>query len=237
MSRQTLTPILLCLLTLGALPGVAAAQQGPTFPDPTQDGWSYGDDADPGFDPDWVDHHPQAPQLPQAPVAPPAAPVTPVVPVTPQAPPLVTTGTVAGKVARMRTDGRAAIPRRAPRAVRAIIAAANQIIGKPYKWGGGHAKLLDRGYDCSGTVSYALIGAGLLEDDTPLDSSRFMRWGDAGPGTWFTVYTNPGHAFAVIAGLRLDTSAAGDPSGLHGPRWRPTLRSTRGFRARHPEGF
>ena len=116
------------------------------------------------------------------------------------------------------------------------IAAANEIIGKPYVYGGGHnARFLSRGYDCSGTVSYALHGADLLS--RPLDSSSFMKWGAKGAGTWFTIYTNPGHAFAVIAGLRLDTSAAGDPNGGKGPRWRPPLRSTKGFSARHPIGF
>lgn len=142
---------------------------------------------------------------------------------------------VAGETATIGPDGLASAPLSAPAEVHAAIAAANKLIGKPYKYGGGHAKVEDTGYDCSGTVSYALRGAGLL--DEPLDSSSFMRWGESGPGQWFTIYTNPGHAFIVIAGLRLDTSAAGDPSGLKGPRWRPNLRSTRGFKARHIEGL
>ena len=132
-------------------------------------------------------------------------------------------------------DGKALAPAGAPARVVQAIAAANRIVGKPYLYGGGHAKVEDRGYDCSGTISYALIGAKLLK--TPLDSSSFMRWGARGPGRWITVYTNPGHAYVVIAGLRLDTSAAGDPSGTKGPRWRPALRSTRGYRVRHPVGF
>jgi cell wall-associated NlpC family hydrolase len=132
-------------------------------------------------------------------------------------------------------DGKAYPPAGAPLEVQQAIWAANEIVGKPYKYGGGHARVKDSGYDCSGTVSYALIGGGLLED--PLDSSSFMKWGESGPGDWVTVYTNPGHAFVVIAGLRLDTSAAGDPSGDKGPQWRPVLRSTKGFKARHPEGF
>jgi hypothetical protein len=132
-------------------------------------------------------------------------------------------------------NGKAYPPAGAPIEVQQAIWAANEIVGKPYKYGGGHAKLHDTGYDCSGTVSYALIGGDLL--DSPLDSSSFMKWGDAGPGTWITVYTNPGHAFTVIAGLRLDTSAAGDPSDKDGPQWRPILRDTHGFKARHPEGF
>jgi cell wall-associated NlpC family hydrolase len=132
--------------------------------------------------------------------------------------------------------GKAYPPADAPIEVKQAIWSANEIVGKPYKYGGGHARVKDSGYDCSGTVSYALLGGGLLED-TPLDSSSFMSWGESGPGTWVTVYTNPGHAYVVIAGLRLDTSAAGDPSGNKGPQWRPVLRSTKGFKARHPEGF
>ncbi len=142
---------------------------------------------------------------------------------------------IPGAVATVGPDGLASAPAEAPPQVHAAIAAANRLIGKPYKYGGGHARVEDSGYDCSGTVSYALIAGKLLK--SPLDSSSFMRWGAAGPGQWITVYTNPGHAFAVIAGLRLDTSAAGDRSGAKGPRWRPTLRSTRGFRARHPVGL
>jgi cell wall-associated NlpC family hydrolase len=140
------------------------------------------------------------------------------------------------QTATILPTGYAAAPVSAPQEVKDAIAAANEIIGKPYIYGGGHnAKFLSRGYDCSGTVSYALHGADLLA--SPLDSSSFMKWGAKGPGTWFTIYTNPGHAFAIIAGLRLDTSAAGDPNGGKGPRWRPVLRSTKGFTARHPVGF
>jgi hypothetical protein len=142
---------------------------------------------------------------------------------------------VDGPTATVNEDGLAAAPVEAPPQVHDAIAAANKIVGKPYRYGGGHAKVEDSGYDCSGTISYALIGAELLK--APLDSSSFMRWGEAGPGEWITVYTNPGHAFVVIAGLRLDTSAAGDRGGRKGPRWRPALRSTRGFKARHPEGL
>jgi hypothetical protein len=143
--------------------------------------------------------------------------------------------TVPGTEAKI-VDGLAAAPDAAPDAVKQAIWAANKIIGRPYRYGGGHAKgFVDRGYDCSGTVSVALHGADLL--DSPLDSGSFMRWGSSGAGQWVTVYTNPGHAYAVIAGLRLDTSSAGDPSGLHGPRWRPNLRSSRGFKARHPAGL
>lgn len=137
--------------------------------------------------------------------------------------------------ARRLSSGKAAAPENAPDAVQEAIWAANRIIGKPYRYGGGHARFEDSGYDCSGTVSYALRGAGLLK--SPLDSSSFMRWGKAGKGDWITIYTNPGHAYVVIAGLRLDTSAADDPRGGKGPRWRPLRKSNAGFVARRPAGF
>jgi cell wall-associated NlpC family hydrolase len=150
-----------------------------------------------------------------------------------------TTPIVDGFTAQILPDGRAAAPAEAPYEVQRAIWAANRIIGKPYIYGGGHKAgfKLDRGYDCSGTVSWALNGGRLLKRKWPLDSSSFMKWGSAGAGDWVTVYTNPGHAYVVIAGLRLDTSAAGDPSGAKGPRWRPTLRSSKGFTVRHPVGF
>ena len=149
---------------------------------------------------------------------------------------------IPGAVATVGPDGLATAPVEAPPQVHAAITAANRIIGKPYKYGGGHAKVEDRGYDCSGTVSYALLGGGLMEG-LPLDSGRFMRWGARGRGSWITVYTNPGHAFAVIAGLRLDTSTGGITSrritrtAERGPRWRVALRSARGLKKRHPVGF
>lgn len=135
--------------------------------------------------------------------------------------------TVPGKVAVLR-DGVAYAPADAPLAVKRAIWAANKIQRKPYIYGGGHKSFRARGYDCSGTVSFALNGGGLLK--RPLDSTAFMRWGKRGRGRWITVYTNPSHAFVVIAGLRLDTSGPGES----GPRWRETPRSTRGFVARHP---
>ena len=142
---------------------------------------------------------------------------------------------VPGLVAQI-VNGVAYAPDQAPDPVKQAIWAANQIVGMPYRLGGGHKLgFTDRAYDCSGTVSFAMHGAGLLA--APRDSSSFLRYGVAGKGQWITVYTNPGHAFAVIAGLRLDTSAAGDPAGGSGPRWRPNLRSTRGYRARHPIGL
>src|SRR3954464_11270259 len=122
-----------------------------------------------------------------------------------------------------------------PAEVQAAIAEANAIVGKPYVWGGGHRSFASRGYDCSGAVSYLLHGGGLL--DAPLDSSSFMHWGAKGRGRWITVYTNPGHAFVEVAGLRLDTSSAEDPTGRQGPQWRPARHSHAGFHARHPIGF
>jgi hypothetical protein len=143
--------------------------------------------------------------------------------------------TVPGVLAQI-VNGIAYAPDQAPDQVKQAVWAANQIVGMPYRLGGGHKLgFIDHAYDCSGTVSFAMHGAGLLAK--PRDSSSFLRFGAAGPGQWITVYTNPGHAFAVIAGLRLDTSAAGDPAGGSGPRWRPNLRSTRGYKARHPRGL
>jgi hypothetical protein len=154
--------------------------------------------------------------------------------------------TVPGGVATLLPDGSAAAPADAPVQVQSAIFAANRLNGKPYIYGGGHRRFEDRGYDCSGTISYALHGAGLL--DSPLDSGSFMSWGEKGKGAWITVYTNPGHAYAVIAGLRLDTSIYGyatrdarkriaKSAFERGPRWRATQRSARGFRVRHPLGF
>ena len=138
--------------------------------------------------------------------------------------------TVPGDVGVIR-NGIAYAPENAPLAVQQAIWAANKLRHKPYIYGGGHQSFRSRGYDCSGTVSFALHGGRLL--DSPLDSSSFMSWGERGRGQWITVYTNPGHAWMVIAGLRLDTSGPGES----GPRWRTEARTGRGFRARHPEGF
>jgi cell wall-associated NlpC family hydrolase len=138
--------------------------------------------------------------------------------------------TVPGDRAVIR-DGVGYAPAAAPLEVQEAVWAANGLLGKPYVYGGGHRSFRASGYDCSGTVSYALHGGGLL--DSPLDSSDFMSWGDAGRGDWITIYTNPGHAFAIIAGARLDTSGPGE----EGPRWRPGRYTTRGFKARHPENL
>jgi cell wall-associated NlpC family hydrolase len=138
--------------------------------------------------------------------------------------------TVPGSVGVIR-NGIAYAPAAAPLAVQQAIWAANTLRKKPYIYGGGHQSFKSRGYDCSGTVSFALHAARLLA--TPLDSSDFMHWGRHGRGQWITIYTNPGHAWAVIAGLRLDTAGPGES----GPRWRTEPGSTHGFSVRHPVGF
>ena len=131
--------------------------------------------------------------------------------------------------------GLAAAPEDAPAAVKRLIWAANKIIGRPYVFGGGHKSFSSSGYDCSGTVSFALHGGHMLK--APLDSSQFMGWGHAGQGEWLTVLTNPGHAYLDVAGLRLDTSAADDPRDQQGPRWRPLRPDNAGYSVRHPTGF
>ena len=129
-------------------------------------------------------------------------------------------------------DGRTAVaPADAPQPVKDAIAAANAITRKPYRYGGGHGSFDDSGYDCSGAVSYALHGGGLLR--RPLDSTGFESWGSRGRGQWITTYANSGHAYVLIAGLRFDTSGRGED----GPRWRAESRSSRGFVARHPAGL
>jgi hypothetical protein len=132
------------------------------------------------------------------------------------------TPTVPGMVAQILPDGMAAAPLGAPIAVRAAIWAANLIVGMPYIYGGGHAAFIASGYDCSGTVSFALHGASLIK--TPMDSSDFMSWGQSGAGQWITIFTNPSHVYMDIAGIRLDTSREGDPTGLAGPEWRPLMK-------------
>jgi len=140
---------------------------------------------------------------------------------------------VAGSRAILR-NGIAYAPSNAPVNVKSAIWAANTLRGKPYVWGGGHGSFNDYGYDCSGTVSFALHHANLLE--APLPSSDFLRYGECGRGRWITIYARRGHTFAVIAGLRLDTTPY--PSrGVEGPRWRPQMRDTAAFTARHPAGL
>jgi cell wall-associated NlpC family hydrolase len=141
---------------------------------------------------------------------------------------------VPGSTARI-LGGLAAAPMSAPPEVQEIVWAGNQIVGLPYIYGGGHASFDSPGYDCSGTVSYALHGASLIS--TPMDSSEFMGWGAEGVGRWVTIFTNPGHAYMTVAGLRLDTSPVDDPSDQQGPRWRPLRPENGGFLVRHPPGF
>jgi len=133
--------------------------------------------------------------------------------------------------------GVAYAPAMAPMAVKRAIWAGNRIRHKPYIYGGGHASFTAAGYDCSGSVSYVLHAAGLLAQ--PDDSSDFESWGNSGAGHWITVYTNPGHAFIEIAGIRLDTSSEGDPHPApgSGPHWRPLLHDTGAYMPRHPSGY
>jgi hypothetical protein len=152
--------------------------------------------------------------------------------------------------ATLLPSGLAIAPSDAPPQIKAIIEAGNKIATLPYVYGGGHnATFSGRGYDCSGSVSYALHGGGLLT--SPLDSSSFMRWGDKGPGSWVTIYTNPGHAFMVVAGLRFDTSMrtpisaaarrstsrTGFAVGTLTTRWSTRMRPSDGYVIRHPAGF
>jgi peptidoglycan hydrolase-like protein with peptidoglycan-binding domain len=137
----------------------------------------------------------------------------------------------AGSRARVMSNGLAAAPADAPPAVKAIIAAGNRIASKPYIYGGGHGRWNDRGYDCSGSVSYALHGANLLK--VSRDSTGFEHFGASGPGQWVTIYANGGHAWMIVAGLRFDTSGA---TAAH-TRWQSATRSTSGYVVRHPVGL
>lgn len=130
---------------------------------------------------------------------------------------------------RGRSGGgrRGGLPIRVQRAINA----ANRIHHKPYRYGGGHRSFKDSGYDCSGSISYVLHGAGVL--NSPLDSTRFMSWGSAGKGRWITIYANSGHAFMVINGRRYDTSDRQHD----GSRWDDKMRSTAGYTVRHPPGL
>jgi hypothetical protein len=138
-------------------------------------------------------------------------------------------------------NGRLIAPDSAPRRVVRAITAANRIVEKPYIYGGGHklyqTGVLDAGYDCSGAVSYALYGGRFLR--SPLPSGALMSWGLSGPGRWITVYAHGGHAYAVIAGFRFDTSMRDTdaPGPSTGPRWSRTLRTSAAFVARHPGGY
>jgi len=141
--------------------------------------------------------------------------------------------TVPGVTAKI-IRGVANAPSLAPIQVQRAIWAGNQIRNKPYRVGGGHGVWKDSAYDCSGAVSYLLHAAGLLKVSE--DSGEMESWGSGGLGQWITVYTNPGHAFIQIAGVRFDTSREGDPNPPPGtgPRWRPVMQSAPGFMRRHP---
>ena len=146
------------------------------------------------------------------------------------------------KKAKIRA-GKAVAPRGAPRRVRRVIRAANRLVNKPYRWGGGHGPFrsglagLDSGYDCSGSVSYALYGGRFLA--APLASGPLMSWGRPGPGRWITVYAHSRHTYIVVAGLRFDTSMRDpdSPGPLTGPRWSKRLRRSAAFTPRHPARY
>lgn len=131
----------------------------------------------------------------------------------------------------LNADGTASPPIDAPQAVHDIIHAGNMISRTPYKWGGGHGRWRDDGYDCSGSVSFTLFAGGML--NSPLTSGGFMNWGRKGPGRWVTLYTNPGHIYMVVAGLRFDTSGRART----GSRWQADMRSPNGYVVRHPPGL
>jgi peptidoglycan hydrolase-like protein with peptidoglycan-binding domain len=136
-----------------------------------------------------------------------------------------------GYTATVNPDGTATAPVLAPPVIQAMINAGNQIATKPYIYGGGHGRWDDAGYDCSGSVSYVLHAAGLL--DTAMPSGNFETWGDPGPGQWVTLYANGGHIYAVIAGLRFDTSGRSSA----GTRWQAEMRPGTGYVVRHPTGL
>lgn len=211
-----------------------AAAADESYPD-----WCDDENDDPADDcPD--EEEPPPPPAPPPPPPPPPPPLPdddgdgipddfeqPLLPEPPLWPP-----TPNGAVARIAEDGRTAIaPKRAPRLVKNLVHAANRITRKPYKWGGGHARLRDSGYDCSGATSYVLRSVGMVNGS--MVSGGYKQWGLKGAGRWVNVYANNGHVFMVIAGLRFDTSGAGE----HGPRWREEPRGSRGFKLRHPANY
>lgn len=136
-----------------------------------------------------------------------------------------------GRTAMLK-NGLAYAPRNAPPAVKRAIAAGNRLQGKPYKWGGGHARHNDSGYDCSGTTSYVLREAGLLKGS--LTSKGYFNYGKKGHGRWITVYVRNGHVFMTVAGLRLDTGGGRNSTG---PRWKTVTRQGAGHVVRHPGGL
>jgi peptidoglycan hydrolase-like protein with peptidoglycan-binding domain len=146
-------------------------------------------------------------------------------------PPTPPTALTPGDRAQIGPGGLATTPAGAPDPVKAVIAAANKIATKPYRYGGGHGRWNDSGYDCSGSMSYALHGAGLL--DAPLTSGDFAGWGEAGAGQWMTVYSSAGHSYMVVAGLRFDTSGRTKA----GTRWQTEMRPSSGYAVRHAPGL
>jgi hypothetical protein len=155
----------------------------------------------------------------------------------------IPTGTplTGGERALLLPSGLAAAPAAAPLAVKEIIAAGNQIVGKPYLYGGGHGVPLSEvapAYDCSSSVEHLLYGGGLLPPTFDAPSGTLEAFGRPGPGTWITVYANPDHVFMYVAGLRWDThNAAGPADGSSGIGWHPLIRSSAGFVVRHPVGL
>jgi hypothetical protein len=149
--------------------------------------------------------------------------------------------TTAGPRATLLSNGQATAPADAPAAVQGIIAAGNQIVGKPYVYGGGHGVPLDTvapAYDCSSSVEHLLNGGGLLPADYDADSQTLESWGLPGPGKWVTIYASPDHVFMYVAGLRWDThNAAGPDDGSTGIGWHPLVREADGFVVRHPAGL
>ncbi len=152
-----------------------------------------------------------------------------------------TVATTSGPRATLLPDGAAAAPASAPASVKGMIAAGNQIIGKPYVYGGAHGlplSIVAPYYDCSSSVAHLLYGGGLLADDADLTSGGFESWGLPGPGRWVTIYASPTHVFMYVAGLRWDThNAAGPEDGSTGIGWHPLVRSSAGFVVRHPPGL
>ncbi len=146
-----------------------------------------------------------------------------------------------GPRAQLQGDGQAAAPASAPAAVKGMIAAGNQIVGKPYLYGGGHAIPLNQiapAYDCSSSVEHLLWGGGLIPVQDTVDSGALETFGAPGPGRWVTIYASADHVFMYVAGLRWDThDAAGPGDGSTGIGWHPLVRESAGFVARHPVGL
>jgi cell wall-associated NlpC family hydrolase len=226
-----------------ALPGQGEADQSPAAPPPLPSRPAPAAPTPPSL-PAPAAPSQAAPPAPAAPVSLPGPALTPT-PAQTQVPtrlrehaiaagPVLSGPTVPGLVGEILPSGKAVPPAGAPRAVKVLMWTANRLIGLPYRYGGGHVSFADRAYDCSGAVSFALHAAGMLS--YPEDSTSLEQWGRPGAGRWVTVYTNRGHAWMIVAGVRLDTSPTGDPAGRDGPRWRPVIPPPRSFRIRRPAG-